>query len=86
DAGFYTRAFAETVRERLLSRIDVYSLNEDELREYLRRRVALLDPDDVLLALEESRALLPAPALVVHTRYWALAVGAEAPRHRAALE
>lgn len=86
DAGFYTRAFAETVRERLLSRIDVYSLNEDELQEYLRRRVDLLDPDDVILALKEIRALIPAPALVVHTRYWALAVGAEAARHRAALE
>ncbi|WEK62357.1 MAG: ADP-dependent glucokinase/phosphofructokinase [Candidatus Microbacterium colombiense] len=86
DAGFYTRAFAETVRRRLLARIDVYSLNEDELQEYLARSVDLLDPDDVLRALGEIRALIPVPALVIHTRYWALAVGAESARHRAALE
>ncbi|MFK3676353.1 ADP-dependent glucokinase/phosphofructokinase [Microbacterium sp. NPDC090218] len=86
DAGFYTRAFAETVRERLLPRIDVYGLNEDELQEYLGRPVDLLDPAEVTRALEGIRALIPVPALVVHTRYWALAIGAEAARHGAALE
>ncbi|WP_337004478.1 MULTISPECIES: ADP-dependent glucokinase/phosphofructokinase [unclassified Microbacterium] len=86
DAGFYMRAFAETVRRRLLDRIDVYSLNEDELQEYLGRTVALLDPADVVRALAEIRALIPVPALVVHTRHWAVAVGPEAARHRDALE
>lgn len=86
DAGFYTRAFAETVRVQLLSHIDVYSLNEDELQEHLGREVELLDPDDVIRALEEIRAVIPVPALVVHTRYWALAIGADAGYHRAALE
>ena len=86
DAGFYQRAFAETVRRRLLGRIDVYSLNEDELQEYLGRTVALLDPADVVRALAEIRALIPVPALVVHTRHWAIAVGPVASRHRAALD
>ena len=86
DAGFYTRSYADTVRRRLLSRIDVYSLNEDELQEYVGRAVALLDPADVVRALDEIRALIPVPALVVHTRHWALAVGPDAARHRAALE
>lgn len=86
DAGFYTRAFAETVRRRLLRHIDVYSLNEDELQEYVGRRVDLLDPADVVRALDQVRALIPVPALVVHTGQWALAVGPDAARHRAALE
>jgi len=86
DAGFYTRAFAETVRRRLLSGIHVYGMNEDELQEYLGRAVDLLDPDEVIGALGEIRALIPVPALVVHTRYWALAVGPDAARHRAALD
>lgn len=86
DAGFYTRAFAETVRRRLLRWIDVYSLNEDELQEYLGRAVALLDPVDVVRALDEIRALIPVPTLVLHTRHWALAVGSDAARHRRALE
>lgn len=86
DAGFYTRAFSETVRARLLPRIDVYGMNEDELQEYLGRAVDLLDPVDVTRALQEVRAIIPVPALVVHTRYWALAVGPDAAEHRAALE
>lgn len=86
DAGFYARFFAETVRRRLLDRIDVYGMNEDELQEYLGRAVNLLDPADVVRALADVRAVIPAAALVVHTRYWAIAVGPDALRHRTALE
>lgn len=86
DAGFYRREFAVAARERLLPRIDVYGMNEDELQEYVGRGVNLLDPRDVAAALDEAHRLIPAPALVVHTRYWAIAVGPEARRHRASLE
>ncbi|CAH0168715.1 ADP-dependent glucokinase/phosphofructokinase [Microbacterium sp. Bi128] len=86
DAGFYERSFAGLVRTRLMDRIDVYGMNEDELQEYLGRPVDLLSPDDVAAALADVHALIPAPALVVHTKFWAVAVGPEAGRHRAALE
>lgn len=85
DAGFYTREFAATVRSRLLSLVDVYGMNEDELQEYLGRDVDLLDADDVARALAEVRRIVPAATLVVHTRYWAIAVGEAAHRHRSAL-
>ncbi|MDQ0644664.1 ADP-dependent phosphofructokinase/glucokinase [Microbacterium murale] len=86
DAGFYTRDFAETVRARLLSYFDVYGMNEDELQEYLGHAVDLLDAPDVVRALRKIQEIIPVPALVVHTRYWAIAVGADAERHRDALE
>lgn len=86
DAGFYSRRFAETVRARLLPHIDVYGMNEDELQEYLGRSVNLLDAADVIRALREAHMIIPARTLVVHTRYWAIAIGPEAERHRAALE
>lgn len=86
DAGFYERSFAHLVRERLQDRIDVYGMNEDELQEYLGRPVDLLSPDEVVAALADVHRLIPAPALVVHTKYWAIAVGPAAARHRAALE
>jgi len=86
DAGFYERRFSETVRGRLLPRIDVHGMNEDELQEYVGRTVPLLDADEVVRALREAHALIPVPALVVHTRYWAIAVGPEAARHRSAIE
>ncbi len=86
DAGFYTRGFAETVRRRLLPRIDVYGMNEDELQEYLGRRIDLLDAADVAAALVEVATVIPASVLVVHTRYWAIATGSEAGRYRTALD
>jgi ADP-dependent phosphofructokinase/glucokinase len=86
DAGFYRREFAHVARARLLPRIDVYSMNEDELQEYLARPVDLLDPTAVERALTDAHTLIPAPALVVHTRFWAIAVGPAAAEHRAALE
>lgn len=86
DAGFYQRELSAIVRARLLERIDVYGMNEDELQEYLDRGVDLLDPDDVVAALAEAHSLIPARALVVHTKYWAIAVGPRAAAHRAGLE
>ena len=85
DAGFYEPTFSAAVREKLLDRIDVYSLNEDELQEYLGRPLDLLDPAAVATALVEASELIAAPTLVVHTRFWALAFGPDAERYRTAL-
>lgn len=86
DAGFYRREFAAIARDRLLPRIGVYGMNEDELQEYVGRELDLLDPTSVATALDEAHRLIPVPALVVHTRFWSIAVGPAAARHRAALE
>lgn len=86
DAGFYRREFAAIARGRLLARIDVYGMNEDELQEYVGRAIDLRDAADVASALAEAHRLIPVPALVVHTRFWSIAVGAAARRHRSALD
>lgn len=86
DAGFYRREFAAIARDRLLARIDVYGMNEDELQEYVRRDIDLTDPVDVADALDQAHRLIPVPALVVHTRFWSIAVGPGAARHRAAVD
>lgn len=86
DAGFYRREFSALIRERLGYRIDVHGMNEDELQEYLGRPVDLLDSEDVASALREISEVLAAPAVVVHTRYWAAAAGPEAGRYRDALD
>ena len=85
DAGFYEPEFSARVRRRLLPHIDVYSLNEDELQDYLGRELDLLDPEAMAAALLDAQAAIPAPVLVVHTRYWALAFGVGAEAYRAAL-
>ncbi|GAA4262719.1 ADP-dependent glucokinase/phosphofructokinase [Dactylosporangium darangshiense] len=76
DAAYHEPAFSRRVRDALLDEIDVYGLNEDELQSYLGRRVDLLSAGDVAEALTVVHALIPVPTLVLHTKYWALALGA----------
>ena len=86
DAGYHIPEFATRVRDRILDRIDVYSMNEDEMQAYLGRTVDLLDVDDVEKALGELHTAIPAATLVVHTKYWSLARGERAAELRAALQ
>ncbi|WP_456844239.1 ADP-dependent glucokinase/phosphofructokinase [Cellulomonas sp. P5_C6] len=78
DAGYHVPALSRRVRDEMVWSVDVYSLNEDEMQAYLGRPVDLLDASAVAKAVGELHTLVPAPTLVVHTRYWALAVGARA--------
>ncbi|WPF82675.1 hypothetical protein SANBI_000286 [Sanguibacter sp. 4.1] len=86
DAGYHIPEFATRVRDRILDRIDVYSMNEDEMQAYLGRGVDLLDVDDVERALEDLHTAIPAATLVVHTKYWSLARGQRAAELREALQ
>ncbi|MEZ4584085.1 MAG: hypothetical protein R3A10_21025 [Caldilineaceae bacterium] len=61
------------------------SMNEDELQAYLGAHVDLLDPAQVRSALVALHAQIPAPTLVVHSMYWALAHGPAAASYAAAL-
>ena len=85
DAEFHDPSLRTLVRDALTSRIDVYSLNEDEMQTQLDQPVCLLDPASSLSALRELQRVLAVPALVVHTRRWALACAAESGRFRGAL-
>lgn len=86
DAAYHEPAFSARVRDALLDRIDVYGLNEDELQSYLGRTVNLLSPEEVAAAVTELRALIPAPAVVLHTKYWAGAFGPRAHDYAEAVD
>jgi ADP-dependent phosphofructokinase/glucokinase len=75
DACFHEPTFSQRVRDALLDVIHVYGLNEDEMQAHLGHPVDLLSVSEVKRALTLLRALIPASTLVVHTRYWAAAVG-----------
>jgi len=77
---------SDRVREELTELVDIHSMNEDEMQAYLGRTLDLLDPDEIRAALAELHALIPARTLVVHTRYWALAVGKRAADQAAGLQ
>jgi len=86
DACFHNASLSKQVREALTGKIDIFSLNEDELQGYLERKLDLLDPDQMVSALADVHKLIPAPLIVVHTRYWALAYGGNAGSFERALK
>ena len=85
DSGYHVPELSLRVRDTLIDVIDVYSMNEDEMQAYLGRPVDLLDADDLLGAVGELHALIPARVLVVHTKYWSLAIGERAGEFEAGL-
>lgn len=75
DACFYDASFSKLVLANLTEHIDIYSLNEDELQNYLGRRLDLLDAGQVSEALADIQKIIRVPLIVIHSRYWALAYG-----------
>ena len=83
--AFHVPAFSERVREVVGPHVDIWCCNEEELQEHLGRSVDLLDAADVLAAARVLHRDVGAPSLVVHTRFWALAIGGPSARRRAML-
>ncbi len=70
DAAFHLPAFRGRVRNAMLDLIDVYGMNEDELQADVGHTINLLSVTEVEHALHSLKARIPAPTLVVHTKYW----------------
>ena len=86
DAGFYEPSFSRVIYQRLGKQLDIVGLNEDELQDYLARKLDLLNPGQIQKALVELRAIIPSDVIVVHCKYWALAYGGNAYRYADALK
>jgi ADP-dependent phosphofructokinase/glucokinase len=86
DAGYYNPKFKQIVRDALLPKLSVFSLNEDELQDYLNVKLDLLDVAQVVGALKALHIIIPVPALVVHSKHWAIAYGEGARRLSSALK
>lgn len=85
DAGYYEPKFRPLIF-RALGRINIVSLNEDELQGHLDRELDLLNPLQIKKALEDLQKLIPVPVIVVHSRYWALAYSEKATTFSKALK
>ena len=86
DGCFPLPELSIQVRDALSKFIHIHSLNEDELQGHLNRNIPLLDPFEILRALQDLRKLIPVPTIVVHTAQWALAYGANPDRYATSLK
>lgn len=85
DAGFHIPEFGEHVRDTMAEVVDVYSMNEDEMHSHLGRTTDLLDVAAMEGALRDIQAVVPARVVVIHSKYWSLAVGLEAAAYERSL-
>lgn len=85
DGGYILLPHREYVNHALKDRIDILSMNEDELQEYTGK-IDLKSPEEVLHSMDSVYRKLEIPTLFVHTAGWAAAYGRNAKRYRSALK
>lgn len=86
DADYHVPGFKKRVWSELATRADVVGMNEDELASIAGRRLDVSDPEQIAVALRVVLEQLPEATVVVHSKYWALAVGEHAEQLEEALE
>lgn len=86
DAGYHTHEKRVYVHEQLREHLDIISMNEDELQQYVGQRINLQNPGQVLLTLQQVYEAIKVPTLFVHSSLWAIAYGENAEKYRKVLE
>ena len=86
DGCYVKKDFRNYTHQALASVTDIVSMNEDEMQEYIGKRINILDPDAVISALDEVYRGINIPILLVHSAAWALAYGENAGMMRQSLE
>ncbi|MCC3383576.1 hypothetical protein D4758_06610 [Enterocloster citroniae] len=86
DGCYVNGEFRRMVHRKLAPVLDVISMNEDELQDFVGKRIQILDPDQVLDGVSCVYRSLKVPLLIIHTHAWALAYGTGSHDLKEALE
>lgn len=78
DGCYIVKEHRYYAHRELRGTVDILSMNEDELQEYMERRIDILDSDEVLEAVRYAYEKSGIPTLIVHSAMWALAYGERA--------
>lgn len=85
DGCYVKKAFRRRVHQVLSHRIDVLSMNEDELAEYVGKKIDVFDDEQVAEAIKAACRETGVETMVIHSSAWALAVGRKAAELREGL-
>lgn len=77
DAGYHRPEFREVVMNSVSEYSSFFSMNEEELQNYLKRDVDFLNADSVIKALQDVSHLIPSPTLIIHTKAWSAILGSQ---------
>lgn len=78
DGCYVVKEFRYYVHKQLAPVTDILSMNEDELQEYIGKRIDILDPRAVLDAVQTVYKNSGIKTILVHSAAWALAYGERA--------
>ncbi len=85
DGCYINKEFRYYVHKSLKKRLNVLSMNEDEMQEFIGKKIDILDFRSMRAALQYVYEKIDIPVLVVHSAYWALAYGVEPEKLKQAL-
>jgi|GEM_PF-5999528 len=85
DGHFHAPDFRAAVIWELGPLVDFYSMNEDEWQTLLKKRIDLHDEIAIISSLNETQELLPHSVIIIHTKYWVMISGENAPLFKEAL-
>lgn len=87
EDGCYVKSdFRHYVHEQLASQITVLSMNEDELQQYIGKKINILNPDEVSDALMYTYEKVGVRKLIIHSAAWALVYGEDIENLKSAIE
>ena len=86
DAGYHRPEFRNIVMKSVSQYCSFFSLNEEELQNYLGRKVDFLSVDSVVKALTEITTFIPVPILIIHTKAWSAILGSGFMKYQECVE
>ncbi len=75
DGCYVQKEYRYYVHQTLQPIIDILSMNEDELQDYVGHRIDILNPSEVAEAIKNVYTRTNIPIILVHSAAWALAYG-----------
>jgi len=86
DGCYIKKEFRHYVHRQLAPQINMLSMNEDELQQYIETAIDILDPEAVKKAVEYVYNNTGIKKILVHSEAWALVYGEDADSMRTSLD
>ncbi len=75
DGCYIKSEFRHYVHQQLAPQLDLISMNEDELQQYIGKKINILDPQAVKEAIEYVYTKIGIKRIIIHSAAWALVYG-----------
>lgn len=86
DGCYIKSEFRHYVHQQLAPQLDLISMNEDELQQYIEKKIEILNPQAVKEAIEYVYKKIGMKRIIIHSAAWALVYGEQVDAWKIPLE